>query len=75
VKDAREFGWNINGDITFDWKRLIANKVSKSLIYSFYLLYGVHILCHRLKCLMCAVVLTLSELAADKRDSSAEWSL
>lgn len=29
MQDAREFGWNINGDITFDWKRLIANKVSR----------------------------------------------
>ncbi|KAG0576369.1 hypothetical protein M758_5G090400 [Ceratodon purpureus] len=28
-QDAREFGWNINGDITFDWKRLIANKTNE----------------------------------------------
>lgn len=28
-QDAREFGWNINGDITFDWKRLIANKTKE----------------------------------------------
>lgn len=25
-EDSKEFGWNINGEITFDWKRLIANK-------------------------------------------------
>jgi glutathione reductase (NADPH) len=28
AQDSKEFGWNINGDITFDWKRLVANKVS-----------------------------------------------
>jgi hypothetical protein len=37
VKDSKEFGWNINGDITFDWKRLVTNKVSKliSIMMSF----------------------------------------
>jgi glutathione reductase (NADPH) len=25
-QDSKEFGWNINGEITFDWKRLVANK-------------------------------------------------
>lgn len=28
AQDSKEFGWNINGEITFDWKRLVANKVS-----------------------------------------------
>jgi len=27
VKDSRDFGWNLNGAPSFDWKRLIANKV------------------------------------------------
>jgi glutathione reductase (NADPH) len=25
-EDARNFGWDINGPITFDWKKLLENK-------------------------------------------------
>ena len=25
-QDSKNFGWDINGEITFDWKRLIENK-------------------------------------------------
>ncbi|KAG0629216.1 hypothetical protein M758_1G085900 [Ceratodon purpureus] len=28
-QDSKEFGWNKNGDITFDWKHLIANKTKE----------------------------------------------
>ncbi|CAM6017421.1 unnamed protein product [Sphagnum balticum] len=30
-EDSKEFGWDINGDITFNWKRLIANKTREIL--------------------------------------------
>ncbi|KAI5081681.1 hypothetical protein GOP47_0001424 [Adiantum capillus-veneris] len=28
-EDSKNFGWNINGDITFDWKRLVENKTKE----------------------------------------------
>jgi glutathione reductase (NADPH) len=27
VQDSKEFGWDINGDINYNWKKLLENKV------------------------------------------------
>jgi hypothetical protein len=44
VKDSREIGWNISGDISFDWKLFMAKKRLIAKVRSFGPL-SVHCVC------------------------------
>jgi hypothetical protein len=33
VQDSKQFGWEINGDINYNWKKLLENKVGDTTFW------------------------------------------